>query len=89
MEFSIKNGNPEKQHSDCLIVGVYESKKLSAAAQLLDDASQQAITTVIKAGDMQGKLATTALLHQLPGVYAKRVLLVGLGKQTEFGQTNH
>ncbi|MGJ8618780.1 MAG: leucyl aminopeptidase [Methylophilaceae bacterium] len=89
MEFSIKNGNPEKQRSDCLIVGVYEGKKLSTAAQLLDDASQQAITAVIKAGDMQGKLASSTLLHQLPGVNAKRILLVGLGKQIEFGQTEY
>ncbi len=89
MEFSIKNGNPEKQRSDCLIVGVYEGKKLSTPAQLLDDASQQAITAVIKAGDMQGKLASSVLLHQLPGVLAKRVLLVGLGKQTEFGQKEY
>lgn len=89
MEFSIKNGNPEKQRSDCLIVGVYEGKKLSTPAQLLDDASQQAITAVIKAGDMQGKLASSVLLHQLPGVLAKRVLLVGLGKQVAFGQTEY
>ena len=89
MEFSIKNGNPEKQRSDCLIVGVYEGKKLSTPAQLLDDVSQQAITAVIKAGDMQGKLASSALLHQLPGILAKRVLLIGLGKQVEFGQTEY
>jgi len=85
MEFSIKNGNPEKQRNDCLIVGVFENKKLSASAELLDAASEQAISAVVKAGDMNGDLATTLLMHQLPNVMTKRVLLVGLGKQGEFG----
>jgi leucyl aminopeptidase len=85
MEFSIKNGNPEKQRSDCLIIGVFEGKKLSAAAELLDAASNHAISAVIKTGDMHGELASTLLMHQLPNVMAKRVLLIGLGKQSEFG----
>ena len=82
MEFSIKIGNPEKQRHDCLIVGVFENKKLSASAELIDVASGNAISAVIKAGDMSGDLATTLLMHQLPNVMAKRLLLVGLGKQS-------
>ena len=85
MEFSIKIGNPEKQRNDCLIVGVFENKKLSASAELIDVASGNAISAVIKAGDMSGDLAATLLMHQLPNVMAKRLLLVGLGKQSEFG----
>jgi leucyl aminopeptidase len=85
MEFSIKIGNPEKQRSDCLIVGIFEGGKLSASATLLDEISAQAITAVIKTGDMLGKLASTALIHHLANVSAKRVLLVGLGKQEELG----
>jgi len=83
MEFSIKNGNPEKQRCDCLIIGVFEGGKLSASAQLLDDAAENAISTVVKSGDMSGKIASTLLIHQLPNVVAKRVLLVGLGKESE------
>ena len=85
MEFSIKNGNVEKQRSDCLVVGVFEGRKLSATAQLLDEVSMQSISAVIKAGDMEGKLASALLMHHLPSVTATRVLLVGLGKQNEFG----
>ena len=85
MEFSIKNGNPEKQRCDCLIIGVFEGKKLSPSAKLLDDAAGNAISEVVKSGEMNGQLATTLLMHQLPNVMAKRVLLVGLGKASEFG----
>ena len=85
MEFSIKIGNPEKQRSDCLVVGVFQGGKLSASAKLLDEAATQAITAVIKAGDMHGKLASTVLMHHLPNLNIKRVLLVGLGEPDAFG----
>ena len=89
MEFSIKNVNPEKQRDDCLIVGVFEGAKLSDAAKILDMASNKAISAVLKTGDMEGKLGATLSLHHLPNIEAKRVLLVGLGKQAEFGSTQY
>ena len=89
MEFSIKNGNPEKQRHDCIIVGVFEGGKLSDAAKSIDDLSSKAITSVLKSGDLDGKLATCLLLHALPAITARRVLLVGLGKQAEFGEKQY
>ncbi len=89
MEFSIKNGNPEKQRHDCVIVGVFEGRKLSDAAKNLDDTCSKAISTVLKSGDMEGKLGACLLLHALVGVSASRVLLVGLGKQAEFGEKQY
>jgi leucyl aminopeptidase len=84
LEFSIKSGNPEKQRTACIVVGIYASSKLSAAATAIDSASQGAIAKVLRRGDMEGKLATTLILHDIPGVEAERVLLVGLGKEDEF-----
>ena len=99
MKFSIKNGNPEKQSSDCLIVGVFEGEKpknaqssnaqLTDAAKNIDDASNNAISAILKSGDMEGKLSTTLLLHALTGLVANRVLLVGLGKQAEFTEKQY
>jgi len=83
VEFSIKQGNPEKLRSGCLVVGVYEGGKLSTAAQMLDKAANHALSDVIARGDMSGKAATTLLLHKLPGITAERLLLVGLGKAGE------
>ncbi|HSF71908.1 MAG TPA: M17 family peptidase N-terminal domain-containing protein, partial [Methylotenera sp.] len=54
MEFSIKNGNPEKQRHDCVVVGIFEGRKLSDAAKNLDDISNKAISAVLKSGDMEG-----------------------------------
>lgn len=89
MEFSIKNGNPEKQRSDCLIVGVYESRKLSAPAEALDQASSAYLTAVLKRGDMDGKIGSTLLLQAVPGLPGERVLLVGLGKEREFDEKHY
>ena len=89
MEFSIKNGNPEKQDCDCAIVGIFEDKNLSASAKTLDDASNGAISSVLKTGDMQGKIGTCLLMHHIAGVAATRLLLVGLGKEDEFTEAQY
>ena len=84
MEFSIKNGSPEKLRTDCLIVGVFEGKKLTEAAKLIDAATEKAVSAALKSGDLEGKAGGTLLLRQLAGVSAPRVMLVGLGKVDEF-----
>jgi leucyl aminopeptidase len=89
MEFSIKNGNPEKQRSDCLVVGVFEGKKLSDSAKSLDEVSGKAISAVLKTGDMEGKSNATLVMRHVANVAAPRILLVGLGKQAEFGEVQY
>ena len=83
MEFSIKQGSPEKLKSGCIVVGVFEGGKLSAAAQVIDKAAKHVLSDLIAQGDISGKTSSTLLLHKLSGVAAERVLLVGLGKANE------
>lgn len=83
MEFSIKQGSPEKLKSGCVVVGVFEDGKLSKTAQMLDKAAKHALSDLIVRGDMRGKAAATLMLHGVPGIAAERVLLVGLGKAGE------
>ncbi|GAB1231680.1 leucyl aminopeptidase [Ferrigenium sp. UT5] len=83
MEFSIKQGSPEKLKGGCVAVGVFEGGKLSRAGQTLDRACNHLLSDLIAQGDMSGKSATTLLLHKLPGIAAERVLLIGLGKTGE------
>jgi hypothetical protein len=84
MEFSIKNGNPEKQRNACVIVGVFEHRKLSEAASAIDHAAEGYLATLLRRGDMDGKLGSTLLVHNVPGTLCERVLLVGCGKEREF-----
>ena len=84
MEFSIKSGSPEKQRSACVVVGVFEPRKLTLPAELLDKAANSYISDIVRRGDMEGKSGTTLLLHNVPGTLSDRILLVGLGKEKDF-----
>ncbi|MDR2186919.1 MAG: leucyl aminopeptidase [Azonexus sp.] len=84
MEFSIKSGSPEKQRSACVVAGVFEARKLTLPAELLDKAANGYIGDIVRRGDMEGKSGSTLLLHNVPGILADRVLLVGLGKEKDF-----
>jgi leucyl aminopeptidase len=84
MEFTIKSGSPEKQRSACVVVGVFDNRKLSLSAELIDRASNGYVSEIIRRGDMEGKLGATLLLHNVRGTLADRVLLLGLGKERDF-----
>jgi leucyl aminopeptidase len=83
VEFSIKSGAPESGEKGCVVVGAFEPRKLSAAAASLDRVAKGYLAGVARRGDLPGKLGTTLLLHGVPGI-AGRVLVVGLGRQEEF-----
>lgn len=84
MEFIIKSGSPEKQRSACIVVGVFEPRKLSEAAQSVDTAAKGQLSDFLRRGDMEGKLGSTLLLHNVPNTLSDRVLLVGLGRERDF-----
>ena len=83
MEFSIKSGNPEKQRTSCLIIGILETRKLSTAAKAVDDISKKYLSNLLRRGDIDGKTGQSLLLHSVPGVLADRVLLIGCGRERE------
>ena len=84
MEFSIKSGSPAKAKTGCVVVGVFEGRKLTPAAAELDKASGGFLTEILKRGDHDGHKGSTLLLQAVRKVSAERVLLVGLGKSSEF-----
>ncbi len=84
MEFNVKSGSPEKQRSACVVVGVFEPRKLSVAAETIDRASNGYLSDIIRRGDMEGKLGSALLLHNVPNALCDRVLLVGLGRERDF-----
>ncbi len=85
LEFTLNPAAPASAALDCIIVGAFADKSLSPAAQALDAASDGRLSQLAARGDISGKTGTTALLHDLPGVSAPRVLVVGLGEAARFG----
>ena len=89
MEFTVKNGTPEKQRSPCLIIGVYEAHRLTPSAEKLDKTAGGYISQLLRRGDLEGKVGQTLLLHNVPETLAERVLLVGCGPAAEVGDTQY
>ncbi len=86
MEFSATSAAPSRHQTDCAIVGIYHTRRLSQDAAALDRSSRKTLSSALKAGDANGKLGTVRLITKVSGVSCKRVLLVGLGKKNEFGE---
>ena len=80
MEFTARVTRPEKQRSACSVVGVFESRGLTNAARAIDKATKGKVTAALRRGDIDGKVGRCLVLHNLTGVPADRVLLVGCGK---------
>jgi leucyl aminopeptidase len=89
MEFSIKQGNADQQRTACAVVGVFEQRRLTAAAKAIDDATEGMLSGLLKRGDLDGKPGSTLLVHHLPSVRCERVLLVGLGQEKECTDRNY
>lgn len=86
MEYFVKSGNPEKQRVACVIVGIFDRRAPTEAAETIDKASEGAIAAVMRRGDMDGKLGSSLVLHNVPGTFADRVMLIGLGKERNFDE---
>lgn len=89
MEFNVKSGSPAKQRSACVVVGVFEPRRLSPAAESLDKASGGYLSSLLRRGDIEGQVGQTLLLHHIPTALAERVLLVGCGKEREVGDKEY
>jgi leucyl aminopeptidase len=89
MEFSVKSGSPEKQRSACIVVGVFEPRRLTHVAEQLDQISEGYISNLLRRGDLEGKAGQMLLLHHVPNVLSERILLVGCGKERELNERQY
>ncbi|QWP78575.1 leucyl aminopeptidase [Lysobacter sp. K5869] len=85
LEFDLNRDAAAAAQTDCVVVGAFADKTLTAAARTLDEASGGRLTVLLERGDISGKTGKTALLHDVPGVASPRVLVVGLGEPGKFG----
>jgi len=81
LETKLSNANPLNIRTHCLVVPIGNQKTLSNTAALVDTASDGYLSQILKQGDLPSKTGATALLHNVPGVAASRVLLVSTTKK--------
>ncbi|MFV1975269.1 MAG: leucyl aminopeptidase [Candidatus Scalindua sp.] len=85
MKLSVTFGAAEKVSTDVIIISLFENtKKIPSELNTLNKASGEAISSLLQNGDFTGKLNETTIIPTDKKIIPKRILLVGLGKSTEF-----
>ena len=84
MEFQLKSGDLAAQKTACLVLGVYEKRKLPPLAAAIDKKSDGYLTKVLRRGDLTPESGQVLLLPEVPALRAERVLLVACGKRKEY-----
>ena len=88
MRSSVVTAAPDRQKTDCAIVGLREGGSLDGAAALLDAALDGRLSRLAKRGDLRGKTGEMKLVDT-EGAPFERVLVVGLGKKGAFGRKQY
>jgi len=84
LQFSLDSRSPETAETPCIVVGLFDDRVLSTAAQRIDTASGGAIVRLLESGDLSGKPGAAQVLFGLTGIKTTRVLVIGLGEAKKF-----
>ena len=84
MEIKIIIGDITKIKADAIMVNFFEGiASLSSDIAAVDKALSGAIAQLIKQGEIKGKLDEITIVHSLGKLPTARVVVAGLGKQSE------
>ncbi|QYR52707.1 leucyl aminopeptidase [Lysobacter soyae] len=85
LEFDLNTLPATETDVDCLILGIFSDKSFTASGKAVDAASGGKLSALAERGDLKGATGSTALLFDLAGIKASRVLVVGLGDVDNYG----
>jgi len=89
MQIQIEQGNIATTKADLVIVNLFEGvTRPGGATGAVDRALDGKISQLIALGDCSGELGKTTLIYTLGKMPAPRVLVVGLGKASDFDAHN-
>jgi len=84
LEIKVIAGNIAETETSAIVVDLFEGTEcLSGDIAAIDSALGGVISRLIKQGEIKGKLNEVTLVHSLGRLPAARVVVVGLGKQSE------
>jgi len=86
MKFSVKVGLVEKHKTDCLIIPVFENRRLSHSGEALDKQNNKALSSLLHQGDCDGKKGQI-LFIPANSIVSSRLLLIGCGPSKEFNRS--
>lgn len=77
------NSTALSQSTDCLIIGIYENNEFTKSFNEIDQITKGYLSQLAQSQDLSGKIGQATLLHSLPNLAAKRVLVAGCGKKAK------
>jgi len=84
MEIIPAVGEAEKLGADLLVLGVFSDGPLTGSARAVNDRCAGRLASIVARADFAASFGATLVLGPLPGIAAKRLLLVGLGRAEAF-----
>ena len=84
MRVTAKVGQPAKEATEALVIGLFENGLAPQASIRLDEVLGGMIGDLIDSGDFSGKTDQSSLLYPRGAIPARRVLVIGLGKKEKF-----
>jgi leucyl aminopeptidase len=84
MKINVLAGKIEKHKTDAAVILLFENEKPGKVAERVDKALGGMISRLIKKGDFKPKRGAVHLLYPEGRIPAERLLLVGMGKRSEF-----
>ena len=82
MNIKVVNGTIQDTKADAILVNLFEGS-VTGAAGAVDKALNGAISELLNANDLRGKLNEVAVIYSRGAIPAPRVIVVGLGKVEE------
>ncbi|UCB43588.1 MAG: leucyl aminopeptidase [Dehalococcoidales bacterium] len=87
MEIAVTDGDISRFEADAIVVNLLEgTEDLSGNLAIIDAALDGGISNLITQGELKGKFGENTLIHSLGKLPGTRVVVAGLGKESELTQ---
>src|ERR1700759_4518969 len=84
MQIQLENQPYASLAVDALVTWIFDDDKLEGALGEINKSLDDGIASLVSGGELTAKPLSMTLLHFPKGLAAKRLLLVGAGKQSKF-----
>ncbi|HBO37375.1 MAG TPA: leucyl aminopeptidase [Pasteurellaceae bacterium] len=75
--------------TECIVAGVFEHGEFSDTAKQVDELTLGYLTELVRNGELTGKVGQILVLHNMPNLVAKRLIIVGCGKKEELTERQY
>jgi leucyl aminopeptidase len=84
MEIKVTNASIHTTNADAILVELFEGTAPAGATGAVDKALNGAISELLRANDLRGKLNEVSVIYARGALPAARVIVIGLGKVEDF-----